>query len=86
MNNVVIKMHPRELTEYDKHFMGISILQERTPFELYLLHGLKDKKVITLFSTAVYGLKDFEVVFYGTNGNRKLLDRFGEILSTTIMK
>lgn len=86
VKDVVIKMHPRELTEYDKHFMGISILQERTPFELYLLHGLKDKKVITLFSTAVYGLKDFEVVFYGTNGNRKLLDRFGEILSTTIMK
>lgn len=86
LKDVVIKVHPRELTEYNRYFMGVSILQERTPFELYLFHGLTGKKVITLFSTAVYGLKGFEVVFYGTNGNRKLLDRFGEIPSSIVMK
>lgn len=79
IKDIVIKVHPRETTKYEEYFASISILEENTPFELYLLHGLKGKKVITLFSTAVYGLKDFEVVFYGTKDNKLLMDRFGEI-------
>lgn len=79
IKELVIKAHPRETTEYTKYFDGVSVLQEKTPFELYLLHGLRGKRVITLFSTAVYGLSDFEVIFYGTNGNRNLIGRFGEI-------
>lgn len=85
MKELVIKVHPRETTDYTKYFVGISILREKTPFELYLLHGLKGKKVITLFSTAVYGLDNFEVIFYGTNGNEDLINRFGEIPSHTII-
>jgi len=79
MKELVIKAHPRETTDYTKYFSDVCVLQEKTPFELYLLHGLRDKKVITLFSTAVYGLDNFEVVFYGTNGNKQLIRRFGEI-------
>ena len=79
IRELVIKVHPRETTEYTKYFDGVSVLQEKTPFELYLLYGLRGKRVITLFSTAVYGLSDFEVIFYGTNGNRNLIGRFGEI-------
>ncbi|XGU47096.1 glycosyltransferase family 52 [Fusobacterium necrophorum subsp. funduliforme] len=79
IKELVIKTHPRERTEYRKYFVDVSVLQEKTPFELYLLHGLRGKRVITLFSTAVYGLSDFEVIFYGTNGNRNLIGRFGEI-------
>lgn len=79
IKELVIKTHPRERTEYRKYFVDVSVLQEKTPFELYLLHGLRGKKVITLFSTAVYGLEDFEVIFYGTKGNKSLMDRFGEI-------
>lgn len=79
IKELVIKAHPRETTEYTKYFDGVSVLQEKTPFELYLLHGLRGKRVITLFTTAVYGLSDFEVIFYGTNGNRNLIGRFGEI-------
>ncbi|RXZ69759.1 hypothetical protein EPT53_05575 [Fusobacterium necrophorum] len=81
IKELVIKVHPREITDYTKYFIGVHILQEKTPFELYLLHGLKGKRVITLFSTAVYGLDDFEVIFYGTNGNEDLINRFGEIPS-----
>lgn len=81
IRELVIKVHPRETTEYTKYFDGVSVLQEKTPFELYLLHGLRGKRVITLFSTAVYGLDDFEVIFYGTNGNKSLINRFGEIAS-----
>lgn len=79
LKDVIIKAHPREVTEYSRYFVGISILQERTPFELYLFHGLTGKKVITLFSTAVYGLKDFEVIFYGTKEHEVLRERFREI-------
>ncbi|MCI7343767.1 MAG: glycosyltransferase family 52 protein [Fusobacterium necrophorum] len=79
IKELVIKTHPRERTEYRKYFVDVSVLQEKTPFEIYLLHGLRGKKVITLFSTAVYGLEGFEVIFYGTKGNKSLMDRFGEI-------
>ncbi len=78
--NMIIKTHPREKTDYRKHFPKALILDNVFPFEILLLMGIEFKRAVTIFSTAALGIgKDCKVDFYGTKINRKLLDKFGDI-------
>ena len=82
---IIIKVHPREKTKYSLYFPECIILEEKYPLELLLLNGLKIKKIITLFSTAVFAVeKDTEIDFYGTRVHPKLLEKWGD--SDLIMK
>lgn len=78
--NVVIKKHPREKTNYEKIFPKVKILPNEFPLELFSLLDFKIKKVVTLFSTSAYSFKGkCEIDFIGTRGYKKIVEKFGII-------
>lgn len=77
---VLIKTHPREQTDYQKYFPKVSVLKTTVPMELYLLLGVEVEEVITLFSTVVYSYlhSRTKIRFYGTGIHPKIKKRFQE--------
>jgi hypothetical protein len=49
--NVYIKPHPKETTDYARAFPGSVILDQKVPFELFWLAGLRDVEVYTVHSS-----------------------------------
>ena len=85
--NIVIKPHPRETTNYKNIFPKIEIIFENFPSEFLDLYDIKFEKIITLFSTAALNLArgNFKnLIFYGTRVHPKLLEKWGD--SDLIMK
>jgi len=79
--DIVIKPHPREKTDYSKYLKDILVFDSPVPFELFGFMGLKIEKVITLFSTAALNLDiDVEVDWLGTYNHPKLEKRIGNSL------
>lgn len=77
-NSVIIKPHPREKTKYEKYFPNCYIIKEKYPAEILELVGIKIEKVVTLFSSSVFGFKkDIKIDFYGTEIDEKIYKRFG---------
>lgn len=61
--NIIIKTHPRENTNYKKYFPKSIIIDEPIPMELLSILGLKFKKAYTIFSSAAINLDyDIEIV------------------------
>lgn len=77
VNSLVIKPHPREITDYSKYFPSAYLFKDACPSELLELLEIDFDKVITLFSTAVLQYKEDKVDFYGTECHPKLHERFG---------
>lgn len=76
--DLIIKTHPREKTDYKKYFPKVEVLNQSFPAELFDLLDIKFKKVITIYSTAVLNFSDnAEIDFYGTEINRNLLKKLG---------
>ncbi len=85
--DVIIKMHPRETTNYKKYFPNIMILNTPFPFELITLLDIKINKVITLFSSVALTLgKDIEVEWLGANVHPKLYKYYGKTLNLEKIK
>lgn len=79
-NDILIKPHPREITDYKKYFPNIDILEKNIPMEIisFLVDNLEE--VITLFSTAVFEFKNISKInFLGTKFDERLLTNFGKI-------
>lgn len=77
-SSIIIKAHPREKTDYSKYFPECYVMKEKYPVELLSVMGIKLERVVTLFSTAVFGFgKDVAIDFYGTEIDDKLFKRFG---------
>lgn len=55
-NEVIIKVHPYEKVDYEKYFPECIVLKDPFPFELCYFMNLPIKKIVTISSTAVYGL------------------------------
>lgn len=82
-DRLIIKIHPREKTNYKDIFKEYLVLDNPFPFEILNLLDVKFNKAITLFSTAALGLeKGVEVDFYGTEIHPKILGRFGSCDNT----
>lgn len=81
-NNFIIKSHPREKTDYSQYFPECFIVKNEIPAELISLLLPIFEKVITLFSTSVYEYDIKLIDFYGTEFNKKLVDKFGVIKFT----
>lgn len=78
--NIILKKHPREKTEYIKYFPQAKILPNEFPLELFSLLDFKIKKVVTLFSTSAYAFKGkCEIDFIGTKNYEKIVKKFGVI-------
>lgn len=72
--NIILKIHPRETTNYEDHFKDITILPALFPIEILgLMEGFYFEQGYTLFSTALSNLEIVkERFFLGTN----YLDKF----------
>ena len=78
--NVVIKPHPREKTDYKKIFNEVNVLEKNFPIEILSLLGINFYEVVTLFSTAALNLKGrSNINFIGTNNNIEIEKSFGKI-------
>jgi len=76
--SIIIKSHPREKTDYSSYFPNCYVMKERYPVELLGVMGIELERVVTLFSTAVFGFgKDVAIDFYGSEVDDKLFERFG---------
>lgn len=63
--NIVLKVHPREITQYDKYFSDITILPALFPIEILgLKEGFHFKQGYTLFSTALSNLEIVKERFF----------------------
>ena len=76
INKVIIKTHPREITNYQTYFPNILLIDTPIPFEILKILGLSPKIGVTLFSTAVFCLNT-KIDFYGTEVHPKLFKYFG---------
>lgn len=77
IDNVVIKIHPREKTKYKELFPNVEVIGKKIPSEILYLLDIKFSKVVTIFSTAALIDKNIEIDFYGTEINEKLFKKFG---------
>lgn len=55
---IIIKTHPREVTDYTLYFPSALVIQEPFPVQLLFFLGFKIDKVIARSSTALYSLPD----------------------------
>lgn len=77
--NIVIKKHPREKTDYKKYFKKVKVFEEIFPAEFLELYEIRFDKSVTIFSSAVLSCKSKKIDFYGTEVHPKLLERFGSM-------
>lgn len=79
-DTVVIKTHPREHTDYKRHFFGVYVLESHIPFELLTINKVFFKDVYTIFSTGALAIPyEVNVHFAGTRVHPNLLRRYGDI-------
>ncbi|KAA1152447.1 hypothetical protein EU510_10275 [Pseudoalteromonas sp. FUC4] len=75
-DDILIKTHPREKTNYKNIFPNISVIDDPFPFELISLHGIKFRKAVTLTSTSVFSFNyDLDVDYLGTEPFPKLAEK-----------
>lgn len=80
--NLVIKVHPREITDYQLFFPNSLVISKPFPSQLFAILGVNFNKVITLFSSAIndFILSNTEIIFCGTNIHKNLIKEYGNII------
>ena len=77
---VILKVHPRDLIEYENYFPKILIFKKPIPMQLFNLLGIKFTSAITFFSTAALSFPyDIEIDWRGTKVHKNLLNHFGDL-------
>ncbi len=66
LNDLVIKPHPVDRTDYKQVFPNALIISSKFPSELLTLTGITFNKSITLFSSAAKSVLAKEIVFQGS--------------------
>lgn len=79
IDDLVIKPHPREKTDYETVFKNVYVFKDNVPSEILDIVGVKFERVITLFSTAAFQYDKDIVDFYGTEVHPKLYKKFGKV-------
>lgn len=79
-NNIIIKIHPRDTTKYERYFPEIAIYRKRIPSQLLDLIGIRFEKAVTLFSSAVDEFTyPIDIDWYGTDFDERLKEKWGTI-------
>ncbi len=77
---LIIKIHPRERTHYQRYFKDALVFDKRVPMQIFEILGLKYKKAITISSTAVTSFAgSAEIVFAGNEIHPEILKHYGHI-------
>ncbi|WP_455637984.1 glycosyltransferase family 52 [Parabacteroides sp.] len=67
-SEVLIKVHPREITDYSHYFPRVRILRTTCPMELLMLLGLSVQRAVSVNSTAIFNLnQSVEKIISGYN-------------------
>lgn len=79
--DLVIKVHPREETNYKTMFPDAIILDNPFPSQLLRLMEIYFSKIITLYSTAASDFlnENSELIFYGTSYDKRFVEKHGVI-------
>lgn len=79
--NVLIKPHPRETTDYSEHFPQCMIMDKVVPFQLFSLIGIKFNTVSTVCSTAALSLQSTGTIidFKGSKYDDRVYAAYGDI-------
>lgn len=85
--NLVIKPHPRDMTDYKKHIPGITVLSRNFPMEILNFTDIRFSKAITICSSAVYNFEyDITVDYLGTIKYPKLIKALGSLPAQYVKK
>lgn len=76
---IIIRQHPRELTDYSLYFKNVSVNRAKAPVELVLLNSPTIQTAVTLFSGGIFNMPCREKIFKGTSFSPLLLKHFGNI-------
>lgn len=81
LKNVVIKPHPREVTDYSIYFPNYKIIKNNVPFELLQLLEIEFNNVVTISSSSALNLKcNGELYWLGSASNQILKKKYGRLL------
>lgn len=85
--DVIIKVHPRETTNYKQYFPNITVFDKPVPMQLLSYSGVRFKQSITISSAAALDFNyPIEKVFYGTEIDERLVEEWGIIRLTDFEK
>ena len=80
LKDVVIKVHPREITDYSRYFPNCYIFDKRVPMQLLSILGAKFKRSYTICSTAAVDFDyPIESVFLGSEIHPAIVKGYGVI-------
>lgn len=83
---IIIRQHPRELTNYSTHFPDVIVNRSKAPVELVVLNSSTINTVVTLFSSGIFNIPCKNKVFKGTSFSPLLLAKFGDISCESFYK
>lgn len=82
---IVIKPHPREVTNYNLYFPDTFVFNKKIPMELLNLLGVNFSVAYTICSTSAFNVSG-SVVMWGTEVNEKLLKKYPHCTSELLRK
>lgn len=72
-NQLIIKPHPRETTNYHNYFSNLPVFNKKVPFQLLSLCGIQFKKVYTISSTVAFNFPyKIDIVYIGSQVHPKI--------------
>lgn len=78
IEHIVLKPHPRDIVDWEKLLPNIKVFKTKAPMQVLSLMGINFQRAITIQSSAVSSMKrDTEIIYLGTDFNRKLVERYG---------
>lgn len=87
IDNILVKIHPRDDFDYEKYFPGITTLKTKAPQQLLSAMGIKFKTAITVCSSAVSSMdEDCEIVWIGAEVDDRIVKAYGHVKSPSNYK
>lgn len=85
INQLIIKPHPRETTNYNEYFNNIPIFNKKVPFQLLSLCGIQFKKVYTICSTAAFDFPyPIDIIYIGSQIHPNIYKAYPNLISQCI--
>lgn len=87
LNDVIIKTHPRETTDYQKYFPDVRVFNKPVPFQLLDLLGLKFTEAATVCSTAALSIPyPIKINWVGAKIHPSILAEYGDNIPDELKK